>query len=86
VIAASKAAQVARIKAEAEAMAAKERLEADRAAAQLLVENPQLVRLRELEVLREIGLSGGNQFYIGLDNLITGGASRAGMRSTDDGG
>ena len=70
VIAASKAAQVARIKAEAEAVAAKDRLEADRAAAQLLVDNPQLVRLRELEVLREIGLAGGNQFFIGLDNLI----------------
>jgi regulator of protease activity HflC (stomatin/prohibitin superfamily) len=84
VIAASKTAQVARIKAEAETMAAKERLEADRAAAQLLAENPQLVRLRELEVLREIGLSGGNQFYIGLDNLITGGTGPAGMRSTND--
>jgi regulator of protease activity HflC (stomatin/prohibitin superfamily) len=84
VIAASKAAQVARIRAEAEAVAAKERLEADRAASQLLVDNPQLVRLRELEVLREIGLSGGNQFFIGLDHLIGSGSIRAGVRSTDD--
>jgi regulator of protease activity HflC (stomatin/prohibitin superfamily) len=84
VIAASKAAQVARIKAEAEAVAAKDRLEADRAAAQLLVDNPQLVRLRELEVLREIGLAGGNQFFIGLDNLIGSTSIRAGVRSPDD--
>jgi regulator of protease activity HflC (stomatin/prohibitin superfamily) len=63
VIAARKRAEVSRIEAEAQALAARQRLEADERAAVLLAQNPQLVRLKELEVLREIGLRGGNQFY-----------------------
>ena len=64
-IAASKAAEVARIEAEAQAQASKQRLEADGEAARLLEDHPHLLRLRELEVLREIGIRGGNQFTSG---------------------
>lgn len=70
VIAATKRAEVARIEAEAQARAARLRLEADEATAALVGKNPQLVRLRELEVLREIGLRGGNQFFLGLEPLV----------------
>jgi len=63
-------AEVARLEAEAQAAASRQRLETDERAARLLEENPLLVRLRELDVLREIGLRGGNHFYIGLDRLV----------------
>jgi hypothetical protein len=32
--------------------------------------NPTLVRLKELEVLREIGLKGGSHFYLGMEKLV----------------
>ena len=60
---------MSRIEAEAQARAVHLRLEADQKAAQLLKENPQLLRLTELEVLREIGSKGGNHFYLGMEKL-----------------
>lgn len=71
-IAATKRAEVSRIEAEAQARASSQRLEADERAAELVARNPQLIRLKELEVLREIGVRGGNQFYLGLDRLVDG--------------
>ena len=58
--------------AEAQARAARERYEADERAAQLVARHPELVRLKELEVLREIGQRGGNHFYLGLERLVEG--------------
>ena len=69
-IEASKRAEVVRIEAESQARAMQQRLEAEEKTARLLAENPQLIRLRELEVLREIGMKGGNHFYVGVDKLI----------------
>ena len=71
-IAATKRAEVSRIEAEAQARVARERYEADERAAQLVARHPELVRLRELEVLREIGQRGGNHFYLGLEKLVEG--------------
>ena len=71
-IAATKRAEVARIEAEAQARVARLRLEADEATAKLVEKNPQVVRLRELEVLREIGFRGGNQFFLGMKRLVNG--------------
>ncbi len=68
-IQARKGAEVSRLEAEAHAAAVGQRMEADQKAARLLAENPLLVRMRELEVLRDIGLTGGNHFYIGMDQL-----------------
>ena len=36
---------------------------------QVLAANPLLVRMKELDVLRDIGLKGGNHLYIGVDKL-----------------
>ena len=36
----------------------------------LLKSNPQLIRLKELDALKEIGQSGGNHFYIGVDKIF----------------
>lgn len=68
-IAATKRSEVTRIEAESQSRAMKERLEAEEKAAKLLAENPQLIRLKELEVLREIGMKGGSTFYIGMEGL-----------------
>lgn len=70
VIAATKRSEVTRIEAEAQARGMRERLDVEQKTAQLIAENPDLVRLRELEVLREIGLRGGNTFYIGMEKLV----------------
>ncbi|WP_224371250.1 slipin family protein [Hyalangium versicolor] len=68
-IEARKLAEVSRLEAEAHAVAVERRMTADEKAAQLLAANPLLVRIKELEVLREIGLRGGNHFHIGMDPL-----------------
>jgi regulator of protease activity HflC (stomatin/prohibitin superfamily) len=68
-IKARKQAEVSRLEAEAHAAAVEQRMAADQKAARLLSENPLLVRIKELEVLRDIGLQGGNHFYIGMDTL-----------------
>jgi regulator of protease activity HflC (stomatin/prohibitin superfamily) len=68
-IRARKQAEVSRLEAEAHAASVEQRMEADQKAARLLADNPLLVRMRELDVLRDIGVSGGNHFYIGLDKL-----------------
>jgi regulator of protease activity HflC (stomatin/prohibitin superfamily) len=62
-------AEVSRLTTEAEARAAEVRLQAEEKAARLLRESPELMKLRELEVLREIGLKGNNQFYIGMEKI-----------------
>ena len=64
-------AEVAQLEARAQLAALEERLKADEKQVKLLSENPLLLRVKELEVLREIGLKGNNQFYIGLDKLTT---------------
>jgi regulator of protease activity HflC (stomatin/prohibitin superfamily) len=69
-IAASKRAEVAKIDAESQAKAAQQKLESEEKAAKLLRENPELLRLKELDVLREIGLHGGNHFYLGMEKLV----------------
>ncbi len=69
-IEATKRAEVVRIEAESQARAMHQRLEAEEKTARLLAENPQLIRLRELDVLREIGMKGGNHFYVGVEKLI----------------
>lgn len=69
-IEAEKRAQVARIETESHALAVQQRMAADEKTARLLADNPLLVRMKELEVLREIGLKGGNSFYIGLEKLL----------------
>jgi regulator of protease activity HflC (stomatin/prohibitin superfamily) len=69
-IEARKRSEVARLDAETNARTAALRLESDEKAAKLLAENPQMIRLKELDVLREIGLRGGNHFYIGMEKLI----------------
>jgi regulator of protease activity HflC (stomatin/prohibitin superfamily) len=71
-IGASKRAEVARIEAAANAEVMKQRLDSDEKAARLLAENPQLLRLKELDVLREIGVKGGSHFYLGLEKLVSG--------------
>jgi regulator of protease activity HflC (stomatin/prohibitin superfamily) len=68
-IEARKNAEVAGLEAESNARTMQQRLETDERAARLLAENPQLIRLKELEVLREIGARGGNHFYVGLEKL-----------------
>ena len=69
VIEARKNAEVAGLEAESHARTMQQRLETDEKAARILAENPQLIRLKELEVLREIGVRGGNHFYLGLEGL-----------------
>lgn len=63
-------AEIARLDAESAAKSAEVRLAATEKEAGILAANPQLVRLRELEVLREIGARGGNHFYVGVDKLV----------------
>lgn len=70
VIAATKRSEVVRIEAEAQAKAMHQRLEAEEKVAKLIAENPQLIKLKELEVLREIGMKGGNTFYVGMEGLV----------------
>ena len=62
--------ETARVDAESAARTAEVRLVAAEKEAALLAANPQLVRLKELEVLREIGLRGGSHFYVGVDKLV----------------
>jgi regulator of protease activity HflC (stomatin/prohibitin superfamily) len=76
VIAATKRAEVARIEAESQARSIHQRLEAEEKAARLLAENPHLLRLKELEVLREIGQKGGNTFYVGVKGLLKEGGAK----------
>lgn len=68
-IAATKRAEVVKLDALVTAQVAEQRLAAAEKEAKLLAANPQMVRLRELEVLREIGLRGGNKFYVGVEKL-----------------
>ena len=63
--------EVAQLEARAQLAAIEDRLRADEKQVKLLAENPLLLRVKELEVLREIGLKGGNQFYIGMEKLQT---------------
>ena len=63
-------AEVAKIDSESQSRAAHQKLEGEEKAAKLLRDNPELLRLRELEVLREIGMKGGNHFYVGMDKLV----------------
>ena len=55
-------------KAEREAMEAK--LDAERSLAELLDSSPAMLRLRELETLEKIAQKPGNNFYIGLGDII----------------
>ncbi len=63
---ATKRAEVARIEADAQARMTAQRMEADERSADLYHRHPHLLRLKELETLKEIGAKGGNHFYIGL--------------------
>lgn len=69
-IAATKKADVVRLEADTETQIAGQKLAQAEKEAALLAAHPQLVRLRELEVLREIGARGGNHFYVGVDRLV----------------
>jgi regulator of protease activity HflC (stomatin/prohibitin superfamily) len=82
-IAQEKSAQAAKIQAESQAeiqkitakaatFARQQELEADEKAAVVLKANPELLKLKEIEALREIGLKGGNHFYFGMDRIATG--------------
>ncbi len=62
--------EVARLEAETHSQTMRQRLEVDEKAAKILSDSPMLIRLKELEVLREIGLKGGNQFYLGMEKLV----------------
>ncbi|MFZ5442785.1 MAG: slipin family protein [Myxococcota bacterium] len=62
-------AEVAQLEARAQIAALEERIRADEKQVKLLADNPLLVRVKELEVLRDIGLKGNNKFYIGLGSL-----------------
>jgi len=62
-------AEIQKITAEAAAFARAQQLEADEKAAALLKANPELIKLKEVEALREIGLKGGNHFYFGMPAL-----------------
>ncbi len=64
----SKAA-VAQLEARAQAQALEDRLAAERKLVALAQEHPELLRLKELEVLRDIGLKGGSHLYLGLKAL-----------------
>jgi regulator of protease activity HflC (stomatin/prohibitin superfamily) len=72
-IAAAKKAEVVKLDAETTAKAAELRLAVAEREAKLLAGHPELIRVRELEVLREIGLRGGNHFYVGVDRLTSKG-------------
>jgi regulator of protease activity HflC (stomatin/prohibitin superfamily) len=62
-------AEASRLESRAQIAALEERLAADEKLTSLLKQNPELVRLKELEVLKEIGMKGGNHFYFGLPRL-----------------
>lgn len=62
-------AEVAQLEARAQIAALEERVRADEKQVKLLADNPLLLRVKELEVLRDIGLKGNNKFYIGLASL-----------------
>jgi regulator of protease activity HflC (stomatin/prohibitin superfamily) len=66
---AENAAQVARIEAESKAATAALALEADAKAAELAAARPELLKLKELEILKEIGKRGEHRFYVGVDKL-----------------
>ncbi len=66
---AQNAAEIARINAATQAEVAQKQLEADQKTAALVAQNPQILELKELEVLREIGARGGSHFYVGVDKL-----------------
>ena len=79
-IAAEKSAQAAKIQAESQAeiqkitaaaaaVARAEQLEADEKAATVIRANPELLKLKEIETLREIGLKGGSHFYFGMERI-----------------
>ena len=68
-IAARARAEVTQLEARAQLAALEERIAADEKQLKQLAANPLLVRLKELEVLRDIGLKGSNHFYIGLEKL-----------------
>lgn len=62
-------AEASRLESRSQIAALEERLAADEKLTSLLKSNPELVRVKELEVLKEIGLRGGNHFYLGLPRL-----------------
>ncbi len=68
-VTAENASQVARMQAETASQIAQVALETDEKAAKLAATNPHILKLKELEVLREIGQKGGNHFYVGVDRL-----------------
>lgn len=70
-IQAESAAQLARVQAEAHAQVAQIALAVEEKAAQLASAHPQHVRLKELEVLRDLGARGSHHFYIGVDRIPT---------------
>lgn len=67
---ARKTAEAAMIKARGEQESIVAKMEADRAAADLLASSPALMRLKELEALQKISEKPGNTFYIGLGDII----------------
>lgn len=64
-------AEVAQLDARSQVAALEERLRADQKQVELLAQNPLMLRMKELEVLREIGLKGGNQFHFGMEKFQT---------------
>lgn len=62
-----------KLKAEAENEIAKLRLESELRQAEALSENPRLIKLKQLEVLKELAKKGGGRFVIGLksDELVS---------------
>ena len=67
---AESAANIAKIQSETDVEKAKLKLQADEDTAKLLKSNPHLIRLKELDALKEIGQAGGNHFYIGVDKIF----------------
>lgn len=70
-IQAQAAAEVQKIQTVAEELVRAQQLQADEKAAALLKANPELLKLKEIETLREIGLKGGNRFYVGVERQAT---------------
>ncbi|HEX7900783.1 MAG TPA: slipin family protein [Planctomycetota bacterium] len=66
---AENAAQVARIEAESKAATSALALASEAQAAELAAARPELLKLKELEILKEIGRHGEHRFYVGVDKL-----------------
>jgi len=65
-------AQVLALEAKTELETQQQKLEVDRALAELLAQSPALVRVKELEALKRVGNATQTHFYVGVDRLKQG--------------